>query len=101
MRTLSGEKAFKVCYPDLLRGISNDKAEDLIADLYAADLLTAEERDQLYEVQGGQRSRQVLSALEKRISAEPTCFYTLLEVLEADHSPLAGKMKDKISKQKT
>ena len=95
---VSGERAFKTCYPDLLRGIPNDKVDDLIADLYGNDLLTPAERDQLYDSPGGQKTRQLLTTLEKHICADPKSFYTLLQVLESDHRPLVLKLKDKTSK---
>ena len=45
----SGEKAFKMCYSELFKGITNDQADGLIADLYGNELLTPSERDQLYD----------------------------------------------------
>ena len=44
---LSGEKAFKMCYPELFKGITNvtnEQADGLIAALYGNELLTPSER---------------------------------------------------------
>ena len=89
-----------MCYLELFKGISNDQADGLIAALYGKELLTLSERDQLYNAPTAQKNRQLLSTLEKHITTEPKCFYTLLEVLESDevHVPLAKKLTENISK---
>ena len=95
---MSGERVFKDCYPDLLRGIPNDKADYLIADLYGNDLLSLAERDQRYDTLEGEKTRLLLTTLVKHISADPKSFYTLLQVVGSDHCSLVLKLKEKISK---
>ena len=89
-----------MCYSELFDGITNEQADGLIAYLYGNELLTPTERDELYDAPTAQKNRQLLSTLEKHITTEPKCFYTLVEVLELNekHAPLAKKLRDKLHK---
>ena len=41
---------------------------------------------QLYDAPTAQKNRELLSTLQKHITAEPKCFYALVEVIEFDEA---------------
>lgn len=70
--------------------------ETLIADLYAEEIFTEEERDHLEELEAKDQKKQLLKIFEKHLKEKPELFYDLLRVLEKEHDALARMLKEKM-----
>ena len=91
---LPGDKAYRICYPDLLKGITNQ--ETLIAELYAEEIFTDEERDSLEGLDTKDQKKQLLKTFEKHLKEKPELFYDLLRILENEDGMLARTLTEKI-----
>ena len=91
---LPGDKAYRMCYSYLLKGITN--LETLIADLYAEEIFTEEERDSLEGLEPNIQNKQLLKTFEKHLKEKPELFYDLLRILENEDGMLARMLTEKI-----
>ena len=88
------EKAFRDCNVDLQRGLTSP---DLIAtELYSADVLTFEQRDQVQNdmVPACTRTGKLLTFLGAQIQGNPAVFHTFVDVLKGEpaYSALVKKL---------
>ena len=97
---LPGDKAYRICYSDLLKGIAQvTDMETFIADLYSEEIFTEDERDHLEGLEAKDQKKQLLKIFEKHQKEKPELFYVLLRVLEKEHDELARILKEKIQRK--
>ena len=91
------EKAFRSCYKDLMKGITDPN--DVAVSLYGEGLLTASERDQVMQATQtiDQKNQHLLRFLEARIASDNNVFDKLVEIFENEdaYTSLAKKLKEK------
>ena len=91
------EKAFRACYKDLMKGITDPN--DVAASLYGEGLLTPNERDQVMQATQtiDQKNQHLLRCLEARIAGDSEAFDKLVEIFENEdaYASLAKKLKEK------
>ena len=96
-RQIMAEKAFRSCYKDLMKGITDPN--DVAASLYAESLLTASERDQVMQANQtiDQKNQHLLRFLEARIAGDSEVFDKLVDILENEdaYTSLAKKLTAK------